>query len=44
MGHGVELLLADLAGEPLLSIAMDHLVMLLQGPELLEGLPTSNTL
>ena len=29
MSHGVKLLLADLAGELLLSIAMDNLIMLM---------------
>lgn len=44
VGHGVELLLADLAGELLLGIAMDNLVVLMEGPELLEPLPTCHTL
>lgn len=44
MGHGVELLLADLAGELLLCIAMDDLVVLVERPELLEPLPTGHAL
>lgn len=40
MRHGVELLLADLAGELLLRVAMHDLVVLVQGPELLEGFAT----
>ena len=40
MRHGVELLLADLAGEFLLRVAMHDLVVLMQGPELLEGFAT----
>lgn len=40
MRHGVELLLADLAGELLLRVAMHDLVVLMQGPELLEGFAT----
>lgn len=44
VGHGVELLLADLAGELLLGVAMDNLVVLMERPELLEALPTRHTL
>lgn len=44
VGHGVELLLADLAGELLLGIAMDNLVVLVEGPELLEPLPARHAL
>ena len=44
VGHGVELLLTDLTGELLLSIAMDDLVVLMEGPELLEPLPTRHAL
>lgn len=44
VGHGVELLLADLAGELLLSVAMDNLVVLMEGPELLEPLPARHAL
>ena len=44
VGHGVELLLADLAGELLLGIAMDNLVVLVEGPELLEPLSARHTL
>lgn len=40
MRHGVELLLTDLAGELFLRIAMHDLVVLMQGPELLEGFAT----
>lgn len=40
MRHGVELLLTDLAGELLLRVAMHDLVVLMQGPELLEGFAT----
>lgn len=44
VGHSVELLLADLAGELLLGVAMDNLVVLMERPELLEALPTRHTL
>lgn len=44
MSHGVEFLLADLAGKFLLCIAVDNLDMLMQGPELLEGLITGDAL
>lgn len=44
MGHGVELLLADLAGELLLGVAMDDLVVLMEGPQLFEPLPACHAL
>lgn len=44
MSHGVKLLLTDLAGELLLSVAMDDLVVLVQRPQLFEGLATCYTL
>ena len=44
MSHGVELLLTDLTGELLLCVAMDDLVVLMQGPQLLEGLAARHTL
>lgn len=44
VGHGVELLLADLAGELLLCIAVDNLVVLVERPELLEPLPARHAL
>lgn len=44
VGHGVELLLTDLAGELLLCIAVDNLVVLVERPELLEPFPTRHTL
>lgn len=44
VGHGVELLLTDLAGELLLCIAMDNLVVLVERPELLEPLPACHAL
>lgn len=44
MGHRVKLLLTDLAGELLLGIAMDDLVVLVQRPQLLEGFATGHTL
>lgn len=44
VGHGVELLLTDLAGELLLSIAVNDLVVLMEGPEFLEPLPARHTL
>lgn len=44
VGHGVELLFADLTGELLLGVAVDDLVVLMEGPELLEPLPARHTL
>lgn len=44
MGHRVKLLLTDLAGELLLGVAMDDLVVLVQRPQLLEGFATGHTL
>lgn len=44
VGHGVELLLADLAGELLLGVAVDDLVVLVERPELLEALPARHAL
>lgn len=44
MCHGVKLLLADLAGEFLLCVTMHDLVVLMQGPELLEGFAAGHTL
>lgn len=44
VGHGVELLLADLTGELLLGVAVDDLVVLMERPELLEALPARHAL
>lgn len=44
MCHGVKLLLTDLTGELLLRVAMHYLVVLVQGPELLEGFATCHAL
>lgn len=44
VGHGVELLLADLAGEFLLGVAVHDLDVLVEGPELLEGFVTGDAL
>ena len=44
VSHGVELLLTDLTGELLLCVAMDDLVVFMQGPQLLEGLAARHTL
>lgn len=44
MGHGVELFLANLAGELLLSVAVHDLVVLVQRPQLFEGLAARCTL
>lgn len=44
VGHGVEFLLADLAGELLLGVAVDDLVVLVQRPQLFEGLAARDTL
>lgn len=44
VSHGVELLLTDLAGELLLCVAVDNLVVFVQGPQLLEGLAACDTL
>lgn len=42
--HRVELLLTDLTGELLLRVAMHYLVVLMQGPELLEGFAAGHAL
>ena len=44
VGHGVKFLLADLAGELLLGVAVDDLVVLVQRPQLFEGLAACDTL
>ena len=44
MSHGVKLLLTNLTGELLLRVAVDDLVVLVQRPQLLEGLATCHTL
>lgn len=44
VGHGVELLFTYLAGELLLSVAVHDLVVLVQRPQLLEGLAARCTL
>lgn len=44
VSHGVKLLLADLTGELLLSVAVDNLVVLVERPQLLEGLSAGHTL
>lgn len=42
--HGVKLLLTDLAGELLLGVAVDDLVVLVQRPQLFEGLAARHAL
>lgn len=42
--HGVKLLLADLAGELLLCVAMHYLVVLVKRPQLLKGFATRHAL
>lgn len=44
MSHGVKFLLADLAGELLLGIAVDDLIVFVQRPELLKPFPAGHTL
>lgn len=44
VGHGVEFLLADLAGEFLLGVAVHDLDVLVEGPELLEGFVAGHAL
>lgn len=44
VGHGVELLLADLTRELLLRVAVYNLIVLVEGPELLKSFATCHTL